>query len=60
MSATTGEFGWVDYSVFGGLLVVSAGIGLFNCKEQDKSADQFLMAGGKMGYIPVALSMLAR
>lgn len=55
-----GEFGWIDYTVFGALLVVSAGIGVGTCKDQSKSANQFLTAGGKMGCIPVALSMLAR
>ncbi|XP_014284646.1 sodium-coupled monocarboxylate transporter 2 [Halyomorpha halys] len=53
------EFGWIDYTVFGALLVVSAGIGVGTCKDQSKSANQFLTAGGKMGCIPVALSMLA-
>lgn len=52
-------FSWVDYGVFGGLLVVSALIGILSCKGQSKSAAQFIHAGGNMGCIPVSLSMLA-
>ncbi|EEB16190.1 sodium/iodide cotransporter, putative [Pediculus humanus corporis] len=63
-------FGWEDYTVFGGMLLVSAGIGVyhgfsFKKKKNDVdsvengSAKEFLTASGKMSTLPVALSMLA-
>ena len=58
-------FSWADYVVFASMLVISAGIGVYYgfCKKQQKtpenSADEFLIGGGKMKTIPVALSLLA-
>lgn len=69
-------FGWEDYTVFAGMLLVSALIGIYHgfefrgSKQKKKrvketgsehgSPNEFLMAGGKMSTLPVALSMLAR
>ncbi|KAK6619231.1 hypothetical protein RUM44_003613 [Polyplax serrata] len=68
-------FGWEDYTVFAGMLLVSALIGIYHgfefrgSKQKKKrvketgsehgSPNEFLMAGGKMSTLPVALSMLA-
>lgn len=65
----THHFVWLDYSVFGGMLAVSTMIGLYyGCRvcrpgrreEGDDSPGEFLTANGKLGTVPVALSMLAR
>ncbi|XP_054267670.1 sodium-coupled monocarboxylate transporter 2-like [Macrosteles quadrilineatus] len=61
------HFVWLDYSVFGGMLLVSTGIGLYHgCRllrpgdgEARDSPGEFLIANGKLGTVPVALSMLA-
>ncbi|XP_048760690.1 sodium-coupled monocarboxylate transporter 1-like [Ostrea edulis] len=51
----------VDYILFAGLLLCSAGIGLFYAiKDRRKSnTKEFLLAGGNMNPIPVSLSLLA-
>ena len=55
------HFTVVDYVLFGLLLVISAGIGLFFAIKDRRHNDTktFLMAGGNMNPIPVALSLLA-
>lgn len=62
-------FAWQDYAVFASMLVVSASIGVYHgisCRKkktedaEDAGAGEFLIGGGKMQTIPVALSMLAR
>lgn len=55
------EFQVLDYILFAGLLICSAGIGLFYAiKDRKKSnTKDFLLAGGDMNPIPVALSLLA-
>ncbi|XP_067673390.1 sodium-coupled monocarboxylate transporter 1-like [Haliotis asinina] len=63
-SYQTGEkstFGIIDYVLFGGLLLVSASIGLFYAiKDRKKhTTKDFLLAGGDMHVVPVALSLLA-
>jgi hypothetical protein len=63
-------FSWVDYTVFGFMLLVSAAIGLYhgcigsfrhgeNSGPARSESGEFLMASGQMGTIPVAVSMLA-
>jgi hypothetical protein len=63
-------FSWADYAVFGTMLLVSAGIGLYHgCSVRlvhDKKkrparseSGEFLMAGGQMSAVPVAISLLA-
>ncbi|XP_073979656.1 sodium-coupled monocarboxylate transporter 1-like isoform X2 [Rhodnius prolixus] len=53
-------FGWADYTVFGGMLVVSSAIGVYQGNAaRGGSAIQFLTGGGQMATFPVALSMLA-
>ncbi|XP_062591301.1 sodium-coupled monocarboxylate transporter 1-like [Saccostrea cucullata] len=55
------HFTVVDYVLFGLLLVISAGIGLFFAIKDRKhnNTKTFLMAGGNMNPFPVALSLLA-
>nr|XP_034311781.1 sodium-coupled monocarboxylate transporter 1 [Crassostrea gigas]XP_034311782.1 sodium-coupled monocarboxylate transporter 1 [Crassostrea gigas]XP_034311783.1 sodium-coupled monocarboxylate transporter 1 [Crassostrea gigas]XP_034311784.1 sodium-coupled monocarboxylate transporter 1 [Crassostrea gigas] len=55
------HFTEVDYVLFGLLLVISAGIGLFFAIKDRKhnNTKTFLMAGGEMSPFPVALSLLA-
>lgn len=51
----------VDYVLFGALLVICAGIGLFYAIKDRKRGNtkEYLLAGGNMSAIPVALSLLA-
>jgi hypothetical protein len=64
------HFSWADYTVFGTMLVVSAGIGLYHgCSMRlvrgkknrpiRSESGEFLTAGGQMSAVPVAISMLA-
>ena len=57
----TSKFTAVDYVMFGLMLAVSASIGLFYAIKDRKKANtkDFLLAGGNMNPIPVALSILA-
>jgi sodium-coupled monocarboxylate transporter 8/12 len=50
-----------DYVVFGAILAISAGIGLFHACTggKQKTKDEFLLAGKAMSSLPVALSVLA-
>lgn len=54
-------FGWTDFLLFGSLLGVSLLVGIYFgfCSKQD-SVNEYLFGGRKMGYIPVALSTIAR
>ncbi|CAH0390866.1 unnamed protein product [Bemisia tabaci] len=59
------QFVVADYLVFGGMLTCSMligvyhGCGLFRKEKKKVTSDEFLTAEGKLGTIPVALSMLA-
>lgn len=54
-------FSWIDYVFFISLLGISLLIGLYFgfCSKQD-SVSEYLFGGKTMGYIPVAISILAR
>lgn len=52
-------FGWVDYTVFTGMLAISAGIGVFYACKGKQSADDILVGGKSMGVLPVAASIMA-
>lgn len=58
----TRHFVSADYIVFGGMLAISTSIGIFfGFKDRLMSgAENFFTAEGKLGVVPVALSMLAR
>lgn len=55
------EFTVIDYSIFALLLVLSAAIGLFYALSGDRqrTVQEFLLANRNMGFLPVALSLLA-
>ncbi|CAL4117051.1 unnamed protein product, partial [Meganyctiphanes norvegica] len=61
VSESTAAFLWQDYLVFGSMLAISAGIGIFfgiiDRKKQDTK--EFLMAGKNMGTFPIAMSLVA-
>lgn len=65
MSLNTQElvdrFTWVDYTVFGLMLAVSAAIGIFYglCSRKKQDTKEFLMAGKSMTTFPVAMSLIA-
>ncbi|XP_042876525.1 sodium-coupled monocarboxylate transporter 1-like [Penaeus japonicus] len=56
-----GRFTWADYTVFGLMLGVSAGIGVFYglCSRTKQDTKEFLMAGKSMTTFPVAMSLIA-
>nr|XP_039272969.1 sodium-coupled monocarboxylate transporter 1-like [Styela clava]XP_039272970.1 sodium-coupled monocarboxylate transporter 1-like [Styela clava] len=59
LEVETAKFGIVDYAVFGGLLFVSAAIGIFYAwkDRHEKDAEAYLVGKGKMSPIPVAISL---
>ena len=54
------QFSTPDYVIFAAVLVISAAIGFFFAwtDRNKKSIKDFLLAGGKMTSLPVALSLL--
>ena len=60
-TGNTHTFTVVDYVLFVTILIVSAGIGVFYAiKDRRKqTTKEYLLAGGNMHVIPVALSLLA-
>lgn len=61
-SAGINHFTIVDYTVFAGMLSISAAIGLwFGCCQKGKqTTEDYLMGGHKMKTIPIAISLVAR
>lgn len=60
--AATPGFVLADYAVFGAMLLVSVGIGLFQALKNSKkeaSADDFFIGGRTMPALPVGLSLCA-
>ncbi|XP_062427239.1 sodium-dependent multivitamin transporter isoform X2 [Rhea pennata] len=55
------EFTVIDYIIFGLLLVLSSAIGLFYALSggRQRTVQEFLLANRNMGFLPVALSLLA-
>nr|CAD7453987.1 unnamed protein product [Timema tahoe] len=56
-------FGWLDYSVFGVMLALSALIGLyfaFFAKKKQNTTSEYLMGGKTMGVFPISMSLIAR
>ena len=56
-------FDWLDYAVFGVMLLASSLIGVyfafFASRKQDNTAE-YLMGGKTMGVLPVSMSLIAR
>lgn len=53
--------GWIDYTLFSLLLIVSVLIGVyFGFFSKQDSTTEYLLGGKKMGYFPVAMSIIAR
>lgn len=54
-------FGWIDYTIFSGLLGISLIIGVyFGFFSQQNSVSEYLFGGKTMHYFPVAISIIAR
>lgn len=55
-----GKFGWPEYVVFGIVLSLSAGIGVFFgfFSKREQNNEEFLMGGRRMNAWPVALSLV--
>ena len=56
------RFGWADYLVFVGMLVISSFIGLYyGCLgNKQKTTSEFFRGEDQMGIFPVAMSLAAR
>jgi sodium-coupled monocarboxylate transporter 8/12 len=56
------RFKWPEYLVFGAMLGISAGIGVFyGCfGGKQKTTSEFLMASRSMSTFPMAMSLIAR
>jgi len=52
------HFSWLDYTIFGGYLAASVGVGLFSARGSKSLGDYFL-AGRGMGSVLIAMSILA-
>jgi SSS family transporter len=52
------HFSWLDYTIFGGYLAASVGVGLWSARGQKSLGDYFL-AGRGMGSVMVGMSILA-
>ncbi|XP_070542483.1 sodium-dependent multivitamin transporter-like [Ptychodera flava] len=59
MSADVVPFGVVDYIIFGAMLAISAATGIYHCLAGggQKSTSKFLVADGRMGCVPIAMSI---
>ena len=51
---------WLDYLVFSAVLVISAGIGIFNgCfGNKQQTVAEYLLGGRRMRWLPVGLSII--
>lgn len=60
-SAESDSFGMVDYSVFGIMLSISLGIGIYFgfFGQSSKTTEEYLLGGRKMKTIPIAISLIA-
>ena len=52
-------FHWVDYVVFGSMLVISFGIGIYHPFKSSSSNEDFVMGGHSVGIVPMAISLCA-
>jgi sodium-coupled monocarboxylate transporter 8/12 len=62
MSSTAASFSTFDYVIFGLMLTISAGIGVFYGffqRSKKQTSKELLVANGQMGLFPSALSLLA-
>ncbi|XP_059477404.1 sodium-coupled monocarboxylate transporter 2-like [Neocloeon triangulifer] len=58
----SGYFSLIDYSVFGGMLLISALIGIyfaFFAKQKQNTTKEYLMGGKSMGIFPISMSLIA-
>lgn len=56
-------FDWLDYLVFGGMLLCSALIGVyfaFFASKKQNTTSEYLMGGKTMGMFPISMSLIAR
>jgi insulin-like growth factor 2 mRNA-binding protein 1 len=60
---STHFFTWIDYTVFGTMLFLSALIGIyfaFFAKQKQNTTSEYLMGGKTMGIFPISMSLIAR
>lgn len=56
-------FDWLDYLVFGAMLLFSALIGVyfaFFASKKQNTTSEYLMGGKTMGMFPISMSLIAR
>lgn len=54
-------FTYIDYFIFGALLLLSSLIGIyygFVAKKKQDSTEEYLLGGKEMGLIPIAISLI--
>lgn len=61
MDTDRNMFSYADYIVFIGILLISAGIGVYHAAfgGKQKTTEEFLMANRSMRFLPISLSVLA-
>ena len=56
-------FDWLDYLVFGAMLLLSSLIGVyfaFFAQKKQNTTAEYLMGGKTMGMFPISMSLIAR
>ena len=54
------KFGWEEYLMFGLLLALSVGVGLYFWWKGQEDNSEFLTGGKEMGLVPIVLSLIVR
>ena len=52
-------FSTVDYVVFGSILAVSFGIGIYQAFKSSSNNEDYVMGGHSIGIVPMAISLCA-
>lgn len=63
MEAVDKYFDYIDYIMFGAMLLISALIGVyfaFFAKIKQNTTSEYLMGGKTMGIFPISMSLIAR
>ena len=53
------SFSIADYAIFGLMLIISFGIGVYHALKSSKNNEEFVMGSRSLGVIPMAISLCA-
>ena len=53
------SFSIADYAIFGLMLIISFGIGVYHALRSSKNNEEFVMGSRSLGVIPMAISLCA-